>query len=86
MYSVTSTSQFKRMFKKLERNLQQEAYEKIILLEDPEHHKQLRVHKLSGRLKGFYSFSVNYKIRVVFDIPNNDELVLFAIGDHDIYN
>ena len=46
---------------------------------------RLKTHKLSGPLKGLWSFSVEYNIRVVFyfteDIPQ--KAILVNIGDHD---
>lgn len=86
MLSVSVTPQFKRMFRKLESSLQTEALEKITLFTDPQNHKQLKVHKLKGRLRGRYSFSVNYKIRIVFTYELKESVFLIAIGDHDVYN
>lgn len=74
------------MFRKLESSLQTEALEKIALFTDPHNHQQLRVHKLKGRLRGRYSFSVNYKIRIVFTYESKKSVILVAIGDHDVYN
>jgi len=82
---VFITPQFSRMFRKLESNLQIEALEKIFALEKEENIELLRIHKLKGRLKDRYSFSVNYKTRIIFNYLNKSEVVLLAIGDHDIY-
>ncbi|MBU1126539.1 MAG: type II toxin-antitoxin system mRNA interferase toxin, RelE/StbE family [Patescibacteria group bacterium] len=68
--------------------LKEEAMEKIELLRDVKNHKQIKVHKLGGRLKGRYSFSVNFKTRIVFRYLNTkkpQEVLLTAIGDHDVY-
>jgi len=77
---------FIRQLKKLEDLLAQEVIEKIELFKDPKNHDLLKVHKLHGRLKGRYSFYVNYKIRVVFHYVSKNEAILLAIGDHDVYN
>lgn len=65
-----------------------EALEKIELFRDPKNHENLKVHKLKGRLKDGYSFSVNYKIRIVFTYSNSKPkgAELHAIGDHDVYD
>lgn len=76
---------FIRQLNKLEQSLQEEAIEKIELLKTPRNHKQLKVHKLKGPLQGRFSFSVNYKIRIIFSYLSKKEVVLLAIGDHDIY-
>ena len=74
------------MFSKLETDLQEEALEKIGLFSNPTNHIQLKVHKLKGVHQQHYSFSVNYKHRIVFMYITKREAVLIAIGDHDIYN
>jgi Txe/YoeB family toxin of Txe-Axe toxin-antitoxin module len=49
-------------------------------------HRRLKVHKLKGKLSGCYVCSVNYKIRIVFSYTKEKDILLLAIGDHDIYN
>ena len=84
--NVAYTPGFIRMLKALPENLQEETIEKIELFQQVDNHKQLKVHKLGGRLQGRYSFSVNYKTRIVFCyIGKPNEALLLAIGDHDIY-
>lgn len=77
---------FMRQFNKLDPALQNEIVEKIELFKDKNNHRQLKVHGLHGRLTGRYSFSVNYKTRIVFSYLSKKEVVLFAIGDHEVYN
>jgi len=76
---------FVRQFKILEPELQEEVLEKIEVFRDSKNHKLLKVHKLHGRLARFYSFSVNYKFRIVFNYPDKEKAVLLAIGDHEVY-
>jgi plasmid maintenance system killer protein len=76
---------FIKQFSKLSENLQEEVLEKIELFKNKDNHKLLKVHKLHGKLKESYSFYVNYKFRIVFLWLNKQEVVLLAIGDHDIY-
>ena len=85
MIKIDYTPAFSRQFRKLEYLLAQEAVEKIDLFKDPKNHDLLKVHKLHGPLKGRYSFYVNYKIRVVFHHVSKNEVILMAIGDHDVY-
>ena len=84
---VSYTPSFLRLFKSLPEELQDEAVEKIELFRDEKNHKALKVHKLTGRLKGRYSFSVNYKTRIIFACTSKrpKEATLMAIGDHDVY-
>jgi plasmid maintenance system killer protein len=89
MISVYLTPHFRKKFKKLERSLQEEAFEKIELFKDPANHSRLRVHALKGHLHGRHSFSVNYRYRIVFmweDDKTQDCAILLAIGDHAVYD
>lgn len=82
---ISLSPQFRRQFRKLEQPLQEEVLEKIELFKDRKNRKQLKAHPLHGRLKDRYSFSVNYKFRIVFIYLSKNEVVLLAIGDHDVY-
>lgn len=76
---------FVRQFKKLIPALQQEAYEKIKIFTKDPNTATLRTHKLQGRLQACYSFSVNYKYRIVFAYEDPHTAVLLAVGDHSVY-
>jgi len=76
---------FIRGFKKLSIEIQEEALEKIELFADVRNHEKLKVHKLGGRLKGCYGFSITYSHRIVFSYESKNEVVFLAVGDHSIY-
>lgn len=82
---VVFTSPFLRQLKKLDPDLQEEVVEKVALFEKDPTYPALKVHKLKGRLKDRWSFSVNYKTRIVFQYLSKNEAVLLAVGDHDVY-
>jgi len=85
MYRISFRSSFIRQYNNLEEALQDEILEKVGLLKDRSNHKKLKVHKLQGHLAKYWSFSVNYKIRIVFYFESREEIVLSLLGDHDIY-
>ncbi|OHA18008.1 MAG: hypothetical protein A2836_01780 [Candidatus Taylorbacteria bacterium RIFCSPHIGHO2_01_FULL_45_63] len=85
MIQVNYKPSFIRQFDALEPELQDEALEKIELLKNPKNHLKLRVYKLHGALKNCFSFSVNYKVRIVFENSSKTEIVLLVIGNHDMY-
>ena len=60
-------------------------YDKVIqILELNPHHPSLRLHGLSGRLKGLSSVSINMSYRIVIElIIKGDEIIFIDIGDHD---
>jgi addiction module RelE/StbE family toxin len=82
---VSLTPQFKRKFKKLDPQLQKEAILRIKQFEQDPQNPELHTHPLKGKLKGVYSFSVNYKIRILFQHLSKQEVALLSIGSHDIY-
>lgn len=83
---VTFSPNFLRSLRNLPEKLQEEAIEKIIALQDIRNHRQLKVHKLTGRLKDCYSFSVNYKMRILFEyVGKPRRAYLMELGDHDVY-
>jgi len=84
---VSYSPTFIRMLNSLPFDLQEEIIEKLEMFHDVRKHRILKVHKLKGRLKGRYSFSVNYRVRVVFIYTKNKpkEAFLLAVGDHDLY-
>lgn len=74
-----------KQYANFESTLQEEIKEKIDLFRSEKNHEHLKVHKLKGRLSRYYSFSVNYRYRIVFMYQSASEAVLLTIGDHDIY-
>ncbi len=81
---IIYTPTFLKRLMKLENELQEEVFQKVELFKDVNNHKQLRVHKLKGALSEQYSFSVNYKVRIVF-FKDSKKSIFLDIGDHDIY-
>ena len=86
MLEVYFLPKFINKFNLLEKGLQDEVLEKINLFKDFQNHTALKVHKLHGPLKGSYSFSVNFKTRIIFEYISKKEVVLLTLGDHKIYN
>ena len=82
---VSLTPQFHKKFKKLDLQLKAEARIRIKEFAENPDNPTLHAHPLNGNLKGVYSFSVNYKIRVLYQYLSNTEVALLTIGSHDIY-
>lgn len=86
MINVDFAPSIVRQLKLLPEDLQEESFEKIDLFKNPKNHQLLKVHKLKGKLHDRYSFSVNYRTRIVFIYSNSkSDVILLAIGDHKIY-
>ncbi len=86
MIKIAYSPAFARAYKKLIKNqvaTQQLFNEKVaVFLQDPYNHK-LRTHKLKGILKDFYSFSIDYDLRVIFYFASENEVIFENIGSHD---
>ena len=73
----------KRFFKRHPDAL--ERYEKALkILELDPHHPLLRLHKLQGNLREYYSISFTMKYRVVIDFVIEEDIIIpIDIGSHD---
>ncbi len=87
MYKLIFTESYqkraKKFFKKHPELL--DRYKKVlfILQSNPEH-PSLRLHKLSGKIRDFYSVSINLKYRVILDfVIESNIVILLDIGKHD---
>lgn len=47
---------------------------------------RLKTHKLKGKLKNLWSFSITYRHRILFEFLNKEAVLLHDIGSHDIYH
>lgn len=80
------SAKFIKIFNSLPKELAEEVYEKVNLFRNEKNHKILKVHKLHGKLKTKYGFSVNYKVRIIFEYAEKDKAIMLAIGGHELYN
>lgn len=78
-------SKFLKQYGKLDCSVQDLVQGKEIIFKDNLFDSRLKTHKLSGRLAGFYAFSVNYSYRIIFNFVDNGIVKFFQIGNHDIY-
>lgn len=75
---------FKRAYKKLAIGLKSKAETKEKLFRVNPFHPSLDTHKLHGKLKNQWSFSVNKKYRILFEFDSQN-IVFLDVGDHEIY-
>ena len=76
--------QFEKSYKKLSPEIQRKSEKREILFRKNLFDPRLQTHKLHGKLKHLWSFSVDRKYRVVFEFMDS-EIMLLDIGDHKIY-
>jgi mRNA-degrading endonuclease YafQ of YafQ-DinJ toxin-antitoxin module len=86
MVEVSFSSSFRRAFKKrIKGNLDLEArfWQKVEQFTIDPFDQSLKTHKLSGKLKELWSFSVEYDERVLFYFTEDGNAVFVDIGSHD---
>lgn len=76
---------FLKRIKRLPFYAQQLAWEKEEIFREKCFYPLLRTHKLNGKLSGYWSFSINYNYRILFQFLKSDEVVFVDIGTHEIY-
>ena len=82
---ILYSSMFNREYKKLSEKIKRLAEENEKVFRDDPFDKKLKTHKLSGKFKSFWSFSVGYRYRIVFEFAKRDTVYFHSIGTHDIY-
>lgn len=79
------TSDFRKAYKKLPRNIQEIADRKDALFRSDPFQRNLRTHKLRGPLEGLWSFWVTRDYRVLFEFIK-DGAIFYDVGTHEIYS
>lgn len=82
---ILYSPRFAKEYKKLPLKIKLQAESKEDIFRKDPFDSSLKTHKLSGKLKEFYSFSVNYQYRIVFHLEEEDTVVFDNIGTHEIY-
>ncbi len=84
---IAFSDSFKKAYKKRVKSSESEKEFWMcveLFIKDP-FNLRLKTHKLSGKLKGLWSFSVEYDVRVVFYFTKDKppKAVLIDIGSHE---
>lgn len=82
--SIYYSSEFKKSAKKYSshRNKIEKTIYKFKL--DP-FDASLKTHKLSGKFKNYWSFSVDYHLRILFEFISDDSVGFIDMGTHEVY-
>jgi addiction module RelE/StbE family toxin len=86
MIEISFSNSFKKSFRKTIKNdinLENKFWDKInIFINDP-FERSLKTHKLSGKLKDLWSFTVEFDLRVIFYFEDKSKVVFTDIGTHE---
>ncbi len=85
MIDIIYAPSFVKQLDKIELSFQDEILEKIDLFKDKNNHRSLKVHKLHGKFKDCFSFSIDFRTRIVFQYMTKNKVAFLSIGDHDLY-
>ena len=86
MTEVSFSTSFRKAFKRKVRNnslLENRFWERVAIFKDNPFDPILRTHKLSGSMRDWWSFSVEYDVRVVFSFVEPSRALFVDIGTHD---
>jgi len=73
---------FKKQYMKLPKKIQTKFDTRFLLWQEDPDHPLLRRHKLSGRMKNFYSIDITGDIRALYEIIDKQVIVYQMIGSH----
>lgn len=83
---IYPTTHFIKAYENLPEEIKKLAQQReSIFLANPFDHR-LKTHKLKGKLKNHWSYSVDYQYRIIFRFIDKETVLCFDIGKHDIYN
>lgn len=83
--SVVYTARFLKSLKKLPAAVVEKMEERNSIFQVNPFDSRLGAHKLHGRFRGFWAYSVDYRYRVIFIFSGQKTAVYYNIGDHSIY-
>jgi addiction module RelE/StbE family toxin len=85
MVEIAFSSSFKRAFKRKiagDKDREDNFWKKTEAFKNNPFEPQLKSHKLSGKLKDLWSFSVEYDLRVIFYFADKEKVVFIDLGTH----
>jgi mRNA-degrading endonuclease YafQ of YafQ-DinJ toxin-antitoxin module len=86
MTEIAFTASFlKTLKRKFRKNpaLEKRFWERVDIFRRDPHDPRLKTHKLSGSMKDWWSFSVDYDVRVIVLFSEPNKAVFADIGTHD---
>lgn len=83
---VYYSSKFAKEYKRLPKKVKLSAEEKENIFRKDPFDPRLKAHKLIGKLQQYWSFSIDYQYRIVFEFAGKDIIWFHSVGTHAIYN
>jgi mRNA-degrading endonuclease YafQ of YafQ-DinJ toxin-antitoxin module len=84
--NIYYSSHFEKAFKALPSGIKKLAIEKEKIFRKDCFDKCLKTHKLKGKFENYWSFSINYSCRILFEFSDKDEVGFIDVGTYSIYS
>jgi len=85
IFKVHITSEFEKSYRKLPLRVKKLAEKKDKWFRQDAFDSRLHTHKLKGELEGYWSYYANYQYRILFRFIDDNEVIYYDIGTHDVY-
>lgn len=82
---IRISSKFKKVYEKLPNYVREKAKEKEKLFRTDPFDDRLETHKLHGKYKEYWSFTVTGQYRIMFVFTDKNVVDFINIGTHEIY-
>jgi len=82
---ITYSSHFAKAFKNLPEEVKEQAILREKIFREDCFDARLKTHKLKGDLKEYWSFSINYSYRILFEFQDDGVVGFVDVGPHSIY-
>lgn len=82
---ILYTQKFVREYKKIPPGVQSKAEIRERMFRNNPQNTILKTHKLKGDLADFWSFSIDFSYRIIFELPDPETAMFHSIGNHSIY-
>lgn len=79
------SSKFYKEYKRLSAEIKKQAEKQETIFRQNPFDPRLKTHRLIGNLKNFWSFSIDYKTRIIFEFESENTVWFHSVGSHDIY-
>ena len=83
MLNIETTKSFIRKFKKLPANIKKKAIKREQIFKDNPFDSRLETHKLHGKLKEEFSYSIDKTYRIRFIFVSKNTVLYTSTGTHD---
>jgi len=82
---IIYSTKFAKEYRKLPLKIKKLAEKKETIFRKDPFETSLKTHKLTGKLREYYSFSIDYQYRIIFEFSEKGIVWFHSVGTHEIY-